>query len=182
MKYIKKFNGVKKGIIIGVLISVFMSGCQDLKPVEKPEGLIDEAQMEEILMDLALVNAARGFNPQMLIRNRVEPEKYIYDKYGIDSLQFAQSTIYYGAQVEKYRTFLTTVQHRLDSLHSHYDSLNRIDKKHKDSIKKARAEASKKTLDSIRKNRGDSLRNTVPERIQPRVIEQSIDLQQQNDG
>lgn len=169
-------------IILGLL---FCIGCQDLDPVKKPDNLIGKETMKEITFDLAMVNAARGFNPQKLVRNKIKPECYIFDKYGIDSVQFVQSTTYYATRLEEYRDIYQTVKNRLDTLHAYHDSIERTDKKIKDSIRNAKSKAAKKRLDSIKGQQPDTdtlINSSHPTFTRPNLIEQQPNVQLENDG
>jgi len=160
--------------ILICLLGIAVWSCQDIQPIEKPDNLIGKETMEEILFDLALVNAARGFNVQKLVQNRIAPEKYIFEKYNIDSVQYAQSTNYYSSHIETYKKMNLAIQGRIEVLYEVNDSLEKIEKKRKDSIRKVEAAAAKKRLDSIRELRGDSLIDPRPLNIRPEIMEQKV--------
>ena len=168
--------------ILNITLGFLVLGCQDLKPVEKPDDLIDRETMEEILFDLALVNAARGFNIQQLVQNKIKPETYIFEKYSIDSLQFAASTTYYATRLEEYRAMYTRVKKRVDTLRAFHDSIERKDKKRRDSIRKAEGEASKKRLDSIQKSKSDTLKRGRPSFTKPQSFTPQLTKQPESDG
>jgi len=153
---------------LGCLLGLIILGCQDIQPIEKPDNLIDKETMEEILFDIALVNAARGFNIQKLVQNKIAPEKYIFEKYNIDSVQYAQSTNYYSSSIEVYKKMHLSIQKRLDTLFQFHDSLAKIEKKHKDSIEKIKSEAKKKRLDSIRSLNKDTIIDDSPFLVTPK--------------
>ena len=69
----------------------------DEKLIEKPDDLIPEDKMVEVLKDLAIVNAAKLTNVTVLQDNGVDPMSYIFEKYDIDSLQFVESDNYYAS-------------------------------------------------------------------------------------
>lgn len=157
-----------------LLVLLFLSSCQEIKPVEAPDDLIDRATMESIIYDIAVVNSARGHNVQRLSQNGVSPEKYIFEKYKIDSLQFNSSTLYYASDLERYKEMYAAVEKRLVAEHTYYDSITKEEKRVKDSIRTATAQKIRKKKDSL-KNK--EKKDTVP--VNPdsiiNVIEPVID-------
>jgi len=140
---------------IYILFVFFVVSCQDIQPVEKPSNLIDRSTMKEILYEIAVVNAARGISIQKLSQYGVKPETYIFEKFAIDSVQFAESVSYYSSDIESYRDMYLDIQKRVDSEYNYQDSLAKIEKKVKDSIRTARARELQREKDSIKK--ADSL-------------------------
>jgi len=96
------------------LCLLIVLGCGDTA-VEKPERLIDEEVMIDILYDLAILDAMRTQKPLSLTMNNIDPDKYIYKKYKIDSLQFAQSNRYYASEIKSYKKMYERVQKRLQN-------------------------------------------------------------------
>ena len=78
------------GLTIIVLLT---SSCSDTGVVEKPENLIEEERMEQILYDLLMLDAMNTFNPKHPDFEAVYGTPYLYKKYGIDSLQLAESDV-----------------------------------------------------------------------------------------
>lgn len=138
-----------------ILFVFFVISCQDIQPVEKPSDLIDREKMEEILYEIAVVNAARGISVQKLSQYGVNPETYIFEKFTIDSLQFEKSVTYYASDIESYRDMYLSIQKRVEGEFTQYDSLAKIEKKVKDSIRTERARQLQREKDSIK--RVDSL-------------------------
>ena len=75
----------------------FVLVCCTENLVEKPDNLIPEDKMVSVLMDLALVNAAKSTNISVLYNNDIEPMAYVFEKHDIDSLQFVESDNYYAS-------------------------------------------------------------------------------------
>ena len=146
---------MKKCIYYSALLILLIS-CQDIIKVTPPENLIERDKMENIIYDIALMNAARGFNVQQLKRNDVSPDRYVFEKHSIDSLQYAQSTVYYAADSEDYKTMYQNVQKRVEALHKELREEEAVFQKRKDSIRTAEIKARRK-LDSIKKAKGDTL-------------------------
>ncbi|MCF1191082.1 DUF4296 domain-containing protein [Mangrovimonas sp. AS39] len=104
---------MKKGVLLFLVLAVFL-GCHDVKMPEEPENLLSKDQMVHILLDLALVNSAKGVNKKMLENNGIVPDQYIYKKYQIDSLQFAENNNYYAYRVDDYDEIIQKVMDSLD--------------------------------------------------------------------
>lgn len=81
--------------------------------MDKPQNLISEENMINIFYDLAIMDAMRSHNPLSLETRGLKPDSYVYAKYKIDSLQFANSNKYYAADIEKYKTMYSEVAKRL---------------------------------------------------------------------
>ena len=100
------------------IIILFFS-CQDA--VEKPNNLIDEDKMINILYDLALLEGIKA--DYSLNQQSLSPEKFIYKKYKIDSLQFVQSNAYYASDVQNYKEMYQKLTVKIDLKKSAVDSL-----------------------------------------------------------
>ncbi len=112
--------------IAGLLCAVLLlAGCND-KPVEKPDNLIPEDKMVNILYDLSLLDAIRLSDPISIIERKINPSTYIYKKYKIDSLQFAQSNRYYASDIDGYAELYKRVEMRLERDKKSIDSLSKI--------------------------------------------------------
>lgn len=90
---------------------VLLMSCQS--EIEKPRNLISEDSMIDIFYDLAIMDAMRSHNPLSLEIRGLQPDAYVYSKYKIDSLQFAQSNKYYASDIEKYKSMYVELNKRL---------------------------------------------------------------------
>lgn len=90
-----------------------MVACNE-KIVEPPEGLIPKEDMVHILYDLSLLNAAKNTNPEVLRDNNIETMDYLYKKYGIDSVLFVKSDLYYASIPSEYEGIYTDVEALLE--------------------------------------------------------------------
>jgi len=79
----------------------------------KPEHLLDKGEMVDILYDIALLQSIKSFQPESLDTNNVHSETYIYKKYKIDSLTFAQNHTYYASDIEQYEKIEKDVADRI---------------------------------------------------------------------
>ena len=139
----------KYSIIFIVFIGL---ACQDVDHMSKPKNLIPENKMVNVLTEMALINAARNYNKVMLEQTGIKPDQYIYDKFGIDSIQFEKSNAYYTENYDDYERVFDKVKDSLQSLKTYIDEVVAEEKRVEDSIKKAKREKDrpefKKQVDS----------------------------------
>lgn len=103
---------MKKIAILFLIFSVFVS-CQKAA-IEKPDSLIDEDVMVDIIYDLAILEAIKSQNPISLETNNINPNEYVYKKYKIDSLQFAKSDQYYATEIKTYKKIYDRVGKKIE--------------------------------------------------------------------
>ena len=120
--------------------------CNDIDRPSKPKNLISESKMVDIITDMSLLNAAKGVDKDILEENGIVPLNFIYEKYQIDSLQFAQSNNYYAYNVKKYEAIYAKVKVRLENEKKSITAKQEERKKQQDSIRDAR----KARLDSLK--------------------------------
>ena len=114
-------NSMKKILSIVVFL-LFLISCGK-SVVEKPDNLIGKDKMVDIIYDLSLLDALKSQRPIYLEQNNINPRKYIYDKYKIDSLQFVNSNKYYASDFAEYKNIYDKVQKRLEDTKKVSDSL-----------------------------------------------------------
>lgn len=119
-----------------LFLTLWLLACAN-KLIEEPENLIPRDQMADILYDMALLNAIDNSHPQVLKENDLEVMEFVYEKYGVDSLQFASSDVYYASVPAEYQKIYEAVEERLTEQR---DSVNKI-------IQKGQAKA----VDSLRR-------------------------------
>jgi len=85
-----------------LILLLIVSSCFTIKKPEKPEQLISEDQMVNVLIDMAIMSSAKGVNKSKIEKNGIIPDHYIYKKNNIDSMTFAQSNAYYAFDIKKY--------------------------------------------------------------------------------
>jgi len=129
-----------------VFVFLFFNCSKEL--VEKPDNLIDKKVMSAILYDLSLLEALKYQNANVLYSNGINPKTYIFKKYKIDSLQFAQNNAYYAADYREYKKMFEDIEKRLKSEKQSVDLLIKKEQKKALAEKKAKE---KKKLDSIKK-------------------------------
>ena len=100
-----------KKLVFIFLAIVAVSCNNDIAP--KPEHLLKEDEMVNIFYDIALLQGIKSFTPQSLEENNVDAKNYIYKKYKIDSLTFAQNHNYYASDLKKYEIIERRVVEKL---------------------------------------------------------------------
>jgi hypothetical protein len=104
---------MKKMLLALVALSV-LSCKKDV--AEKPEHLISENEMTDILYDIALLQAMKSYNTVTLSEKGIDSRTYIYKKYKIDSLTLAKNHEYYATDLEKYDEMTKKVIDRINAL------------------------------------------------------------------
>jgi hypothetical protein len=154
-----------------IFIALFFCSCQEVIRPEMPENLIPEDKMVEVLTEVYLINAARSFDNRTIIDNKMKLDSFIYNKYEIDSTQFANSNAYYTANLDTYDRLFIKVEERMLNLKAEVDSLMVIRvreleaKRIKDSI--AGVENDSIRVDSLRLLERDTI-SRLPKLIEPK--------------
>ena len=131
-----------------LFISFLMLSCTSNTILKKPDNLIPEDQMVDLLTDLLLaVNAETTKN--LDLKRKVNYHPLVFEKYNIDSTQFKESNFYYTSRVDDYDVILLKVEERLKALNKKFETL----KREEDSIAQAIKNLEKKSVDSIKKIR-----------------------------
>ena len=116
---------MKKAIIFFSLL-LLLTNCKK-EVVEKPKKLIEEDKMVNIIYDLTLLEAIKAQNSPVENKQRTNPKNYIYKKYNIDSLQFAQSNRYYASAIANYKKMYEKVNQRIVAEQKLADSMAKKD-------------------------------------------------------
>ena len=137
-----------KNFLVIVLVLFLSISCKK-ELVKEPAKLIEREKMVDIMYDLSLLEAMRYQKPLSLDSIDSDPTKFIFKKYKVDSLQFAQNNMYYASDYENYKDMFDQVNKRISVNQRAADSLAKIDEK------KAAKEAKKKvpevSKDSVKK-------------------------------
>lgn len=105
-----------------IALALLVLGCAE-QQVPRPENLIPSARMSDILYDIAVLHAIEGSYPKVLNNNEISVMAFVYEKYGIDSLQLTQSDLYYASRPAEYEAIYKAVE---DRVASQRDSLNDV--------------------------------------------------------
>ena len=104
-----------KKLLFFLSFFILVTGCKNTT-VEKPDNLIDEDKMIEILYDISILEAIKVTNPKSLETRKINSNKYIYQKYKIDSLQFVKSDLYYASDVNNYGKMYKKVIEKVENV------------------------------------------------------------------
>lgn len=111
---------LKKIVTLFVFILI-VSSCND-NPMPKPDKLLGQDEMENILFDLAVLQAAETYRPINSSDARISSIEYIYKKYKIDSTIYLQNHRYYAADVKKFKKMYKHINNRLHDAKTEMDS------------------------------------------------------------
>jgi len=141
---------MKKILPFLFVLAIFASCKKEL--AKKPERLIEKDKMVNIMYDLSLLGAMRSQNAVLLDSFKNNSNEYIYKKYKIDSIQFAQSNIYYAADFKEYKKMYEQVKLRLEKNKTLAEAAVKAEKKKTILLeKKNKKLKEKKVNDSIKK-------------------------------
>lgn len=104
-----------KKLLFFLSFFMLLIGCKNAT-IEKPDNLIDEDKMVEILYDVSILEAIKVTNPKSLETRKINSNKYIYQKYKIDSLQFVKSDLYYASDVSNYEIMYKKVIEKVENI------------------------------------------------------------------
>ncbi len=128
-----------KKFIPFILLLTFVFSCTSNTIYKKPNDLISEDLMVDLILDMQIANGARN-SKNKEGKRILEYMPLVYEKYGIDSARFAKSNFYYSTVIDDYTKILRRVKSRLDIMEKEFDVLVKIqdslNKKEKKDIKK----------------------------------------------
>ncbi len=111
-----------KNLIYILFVLLFVISCTSNTIYKKPENLILESEMVDLLVDMQIAIGGRsGRNNQA--KYAIDYMPFVYEKYGIDSARFAQSSYYYSTDIDNYNKILTKVKNKLVEMRDENDFL-----------------------------------------------------------
>jgi hypothetical protein len=110
-----------------IIISFFFSCNAAIENPKKPDNLISEEKMVDIMYDVFLLNSAKGVNKRVLEQNGIFPEQYVFEKYKIDSTQFANSNNYYAYDTKAYESILNRIKEKIDLKKKEYEAFEKVE-------------------------------------------------------
>lgn len=149
-----------------LFLVIVLVACNSIDKPPKPDELISEDKMIDIMYDISLINGIRTSNTGKLKASGVEPDHFVYDKYEIDSIQLAQNIAYYSVEFSQYGRMWEAVR---DRIKANLDSVNKLVKT-QDSIDRADIVKRRQKVEGI--NDTASIRIRPAER--PRKLNDSI--------
>ncbi|KIO52208.1 DUF4296 domain-containing protein [Flavobacterium hibernum] len=118
---------MKNWIVIVLVLFLSVSCKKEL--VKQPAKLIEKEKMIDIMYDLSLLEAMKYQNPASIDSSETNATKFILKKYKVDSLQFAQSNMYYAADYDNYKDMFDQIGKRLAVEQRAVDSIVKIEEK-----------------------------------------------------
>lgn len=146
-------KSMKNALYLAVMALFLVCGCYNVEPPKKPDNLLSEDQMVNVIVDMAIMSAAKGVNKKKIEVSGIVPAQYIYDRNTIDSLSFAESNVYYAFDVETYKRIYTRVKDTLNKKREFYKNIEDTEK-----VEKPR-------LDTIKRNIVNKFRGSINDSI-----------------
>ena len=142
---------------------LFLSVSCKKELVKQPAKLIEKEKMIDIMYDLSLLEAMKYQNPASIDSSETNPTKFILKKYKVDSLQFAQSNMYYAADYDNYKDMFDQIGKRLAVEQRAVDSIVKIEEKKALKLKaKEKKVVNKDSLKTVMKQVNvDSIRRII---------------------
>ena|SRR5690606_5587293 len=112
---------IDKKVYIFTLSLLCIMGCAN-NVVEKPDNLIPKDVMVDIYYDISILNGLQSTGADKLESIDLDPDTFLYEKYGIDSIQLAKSSIYYTSNATQQLEMFTRVEERLQKLKDTVDA------------------------------------------------------------
>ena len=98
------------------ILMLFLFACKENVNYKKPENLISKSKMTDMLFDMHIVVGTSNVSNLNLEKNRN------YMSLGVDSIQFAESNLYYTAQIQEYEEIFEEVERRMKILKEKYEA------------------------------------------------------------
>ncbi|MFD2698444.1 DUF4296 domain-containing protein [Mesonia sediminis] len=119
---------MKHLVALFLMVFLVITGCQNIEEAPKPDSLIDEETMVNLLFDLHYTDAIQGYSGTKFMQRDVKVNKLILKKYNIDSLTFVENANYYFEDAERNEQIYREVLERLEAKKAVNDSLLRKEK------------------------------------------------------
>lgn len=137
-----------KQFTVYIIIILTITSC-NLGAPKKPKNLISKAKMVNILIDARLIGSATYVNKGIMQEHGIEVKNYVFDKHGIDSLQFALSNDYYAYYIKDYEEIYDKVIDSLEKLKVVFKEQELKEKRENEKREKDSLSNLVKTKDSI---------------------------------
>ena len=113
------------------ILFVLIVACESKVNYKRPEKLLTKTQMTDLLFDMHIAVSTSNISNLKLEKNR-NYMSLVYEKYGIDSTEFAMNNHYYTSSIDEYEEIFDALEERLkklqDSIYETIDSLERGNK------------------------------------------------------
>ena len=135
-----------------IFLLILLGSCTSNTIFEKPENLIPKDTMSLLVQEMSIATSAKYINNKNL-EKRVNYMPLVYEHFGIDSLRFQTSNLYYMSKIDDYQEIFANAKTNLENQKSVFDKIKkRTDSLRADSIRKVNDFGRKRILnDSIEK-------------------------------
>ncbi len=103
-----------------VIILLLLAGLNACRENPKEKDIIPPERMSRILTDVLLAKEAYVQKKSLFDKDSIQPVESVLKSYGIDSVAFKRSLIYYGDRPEMfeeiYKRVIKQLEHKRDSL------------------------------------------------------------------
>ena len=111
---------MKKAILLALLM---LSSCTQVEEVP-PENLIGEEKMADLIFELAVLDAAKGFVSKDQKGRIVLDADSFYQFHEIDSAQFTSSNAYYAKQPKAYLRIVSMAKAKLKEFEKNMEEVD----------------------------------------------------------
>ena len=112
---------MRKYILLFLIISCL--ACDGSTPVEPPDEKMTTEMMENVFYDIMLMKAIKNSNYVDLAHKEYFTDQFIYEKYGIDSLQLAQNQTYYAQKPKLLKKIFENLEIRSKQMEDSIDTI-----------------------------------------------------------
>ena len=97
--------------------------CDGSTPVEPPDEEMTPEMMEDIFYDILLMKAIKNSSYVDPVHEEYFTDQYIYEKYGIDSLQLVQNQTYYAQKPKLMKNIFENLEIRSKQVKDSIDNI-----------------------------------------------------------
>lgn len=156
----------KKSTFFLLLLAVFVS-CKD-DEIKEPKRLIEKGVMVDIMYDLTLLEASKYQSLAFSDSLKINSTEFVFKKYKIDSLQFAQNNTFYATDYKEYKNMVETISKRLEKEKKEVDALIKADSK--------KAILKKKAMIKLLKTKEKAKKDSLNKKVKVKLIKASDTL------
>ena len=112
---------MRKYILLFLIITCL--ACDGSTPVEPPDEKMTPEMMEDIFYDILLMRAINNSSYVDPAHEEYFTDQYVYEKYGIDSLQLAQNQVYYAQKPKLLKKIFENLEIRSKQVEDSIDTI-----------------------------------------------------------
>ena len=116
---------MNKKKFIGLLVFIVLS-CSKTGDNSPPDNLIPPDQMSMVMLDIILMKNIKRESYNLFEKKDLLVAEYLYEKYGIDSVQLTSSQSYYAKNPKEYIPIFKKVKIKLNKLNDSIQQTMRI--------------------------------------------------------